>query len=71
MNVECYVNFFTESKELMLVAIRGVLGVELSEISFLYFLTYVSAAGGLKNLIEATPYTAQEYTIQVCTVVSC
>jgi hypothetical protein len=55
----------TESKEVMEVALRGVLGIELCEISFLYFLTYVSAAGGLKNLVEATPYMAQEYTVQV------
>lgn len=67
MTMESWINqnmWMSESKELMQVAIRGVLGVELAEISFLYFLTYVSAAGGLKNLVEATPYTAQEYTIQ-------
>ncbi|XP_061182075.1 amine oxidase [flavin-containing] A-like isoform X2 [Saccostrea echinata] len=44
-------------------ACRCVLGVELSQISVLYFISYVSAAGGLKNLVEATEYTAQEYKI--------
>ena len=63
--VHHFLNFSTESKELMEVALRGVIGVELREISVLYFLTYVSAARGLKNLVEATPYMAQEYTIQV------
>ncbi|XP_045212383.2 probable flavin-containing monoamine oxidase A [Mercenaria mercenaria] len=67
MTMETYINqtmWMADSKELMEVAIRGVIGAELSEISFLYFLTYVSSAGGLKNLVEATPYTAQEYTLQ-------
>lgn len=67
MTMESYINqtmWIAESKELMQVALRGVIGVELAEISVLYFLTYISAAGGLKNLVEATPYTAQEYTLQ-------
>ncbi|KAL4239914.1 hypothetical protein ACF0H5_000713 [Mactra antiquata] len=67
ITMETYLNqnmWMSESKELMEVAIRGVIGVELSQVSILYFLTYVSAAGGLKNLVESTPYTAQEYTLK-------
>ena len=41
------------------------MGAELSQMSLLYFLTYVAAAGNLKNLVEGTPYTAQEYKIKV------
>jgi len=40
-------------------------GVELSQISLLYYLTYVASAGNIKNLIEPTEYTAQEYKIKV------
>jgi len=54
-----------ESKELLRIAVRCTLGVEPCDISLLYFLTYVSSAGGVKPLTEATPYTAQEYTVQV------
>ncbi|KAH3872451.1 probable flavin-containing monoamine oxidase A [Dreissena polymorpha] len=67
MTLETYINntmWIGESKETLSIAIRAVLGVELADVSLLYFLTYVSAAGGLKQLVEATPFTAQEYTVQ-------
>ncbi|WAQ97607.1 AOFA-like protein, partial [Mya arenaria] len=67
MTLQTYLNntcWRAESKELMCIAVRSTLGVEAHDISMLYFLTYVSSAGGLKQLTEATPYTAQEYTIQ-------
>lgn len=57
-----------ESKEVLRIAVRAVMGVECADISVLYFLTYVSAAGGLKRLVEATPNTAQEFTLEVCYV---
>ena len=47
------------------IAVRAVMGAEPTDLSFLYFLTYVSAAGGLKYLVEATPDAAQEYTLEV------
>ena len=45
------------------------MGAELSQMSLLYFLTYVAAAGNLKNLVEGTPYTAQEYKIKVLIII--
>ena len=58
-----------EAKELMQSALRCMMGMELSQMSLLYFLTYVAAAGNLKNLVEATPYTAQEYKIKVLCII--
>lgn len=58
-------HFVTEAKELMQSALRCMMGAEMSQMSLLYFLTYVAAAGNLKNLVEGTPYTAQEYKIKV------
>jgi hypothetical protein len=43
-------------------------GTELSQISLLYYLTYVASAGNLKNLLEATQNTGQEYRIKVSNV---
>ena len=40
-------------------------GVEVTQISVLYFISYMSAADSLKSLIEATENTAQEYKIVV------
>jgi hypothetical protein len=42
-------------------------GMELSQISVLYYMSYMSASGSLKSLVEATEYTAQEYKIVVRT----
>ena len=47
--------------------IRTMLGAELSQVSLLYFLSYVASAGNIRNLIEATANTAQEYKIKVST----
>lgn len=49
----------------MRAAMRTMFGAELSQISLLYYLTYVASAGNIKNLIEATENTAQEYRIKV------
>ncbi|XP_041363842.1 probable flavin-containing monoamine oxidase A [Gigantopelta aegis] len=43
---------------------RTILGMESSQISLLFYLTYVSGAGGLKNLTEAGDYTGQEMKIK-------
>ncbi|WAQ97611.1 AOFA-like protein [Mya arenaria] len=51
-------------KDLLRACMRTMFGVELSQISLLYFLTYVASAGNMKNLIEATENTAQEYKIK-------
>ncbi|BFZ02776.1 hypothetical protein BsWGS_05815 [Bradybaena similaris] len=43
---------------------RCTLGCETSQISFLYYILFVHMAGGLKYIIEATDFTAQESKIQ-------
>ncbi|XP_052266811.1 probable flavin-containing monoamine oxidase A [Dreissena polymorpha] len=54
----------TDVKDLMRSCIRTMLGAELSQVSLLYFLSYVASAGNIRNLIEATENTAQEYKIK-------
>lgn len=54
----------TDVKDIMQAAMRTMFGTELSQISLLYFLTYVASAGNMKNLLEATENTAQEYRIK-------
>lgn len=53
------------AKESIEAACRCMFGVEVSQISVLYFVSYMSAADSLKSLIEATENTAQEYKIVV------
>lgn len=53
------------AKESIEAACRCMFGVEVSQISVLYFVSYMSAADSLKSLIEATEHTAQEYKIVV------
>ncbi|XP_068191564.1 probable flavin-containing monoamine oxidase A [Antennarius striatus] len=53
-----------EIKEEMGVAIRSVFGVEPSQMSFLFFLMYATAAGGLLPLLESTSGAAQELKIK-------
>ncbi|MFT7817455.1 putative flavin-containing monoamine oxidase A [Arapaima gigas] len=43
---------------------RSLFGLEPSQISFLYFVTYCAAAGGVRCLLEATPGSAQESYIK-------
>ncbi|CAG5129943.1 unnamed protein product [Candidula unifasciata] len=45
-------------------AVRCILGCESSQISFLYYLLFLHMAGGIKNIVEATDFTAQEWKIQ-------
>ncbi|KAB5543816.1 hypothetical protein PHYPO_G00084020 [Pangasianodon hypophthalmus] len=43
---------------------RSVFGMEPSQLSFLYFLMYSAAAGGVMRLLEATPGSAQEFRVK-------
>lgn len=54
-----------ELKEQIGVCSRSVFGMEPSQMSFLFFLMYVAAAGGLLALLESTPGCAQEFKIKV------
>ncbi|CAG2246253.1 MAO [Mytilus edulis] len=52
------------AKDCLVSATRCMMGVELSQISVLYFLSYVNAAGSLQKLIEATENCGQEFKIK-------
>lgn len=54
-----------ELKEEMGLCSRSVFGMEPSQMSFLFFLMYAAAAGGLLPLLECTPGSAQEFKIKV------
>ncbi|KAM4533220.1 putative flavin-containing monoamine oxidase A [Fundulus diaphanus] len=67
MTLHSYVkqNAWTEElKETLGVCSRSVFGVEPSQMSFLFFLMYAAAAGGLMALLESTPGCAQEFKIK-------
>ncbi|XP_034403169.1 probable flavin-containing monoamine oxidase A [Cyclopterus lumpus] len=51
-------------KEEMGLCSRSVFGVEPSQMSFLFFLMYAAAAGGVLRLLESTPGSAQELKIK-------
>ncbi|XP_076016078.1 putative flavin-containing monoamine oxidase A [Genypterus blacodes] len=51
-------------REEMGLCSRSVFGMEPSQMSFLYFLAYAAAAGGLLPLLESTPGSAQELKIK-------
>ncbi|XP_037609392.1 probable flavin-containing monoamine oxidase A [Sebastes umbrosus] len=53
-----------ELKEEMGVCSRSVFGIEPSQMSFLFFLMYAAAAGGILTLLESTPGSAQEFKIK-------
>uniref|UniRef100_A0A8C4EDU7 Amine oxidase n=1 Tax=Dicentrarchus labrax TaxID=13489 RepID=A0A8C4EDU7_DICLA len=53
-----------ELKEELGLCSRSVFGVEPSQMSFLFFLMYTAAAGGLLPLLESTPGSAQEFKIK-------
>lgn len=57
----------TELKEEIGLCSRSVFGIEPSQMSFLFFLMYATAAGGLLKLLESTPGCAQEFKIKVHT----
>ncbi|XP_041364297.1 probable flavin-containing monoamine oxidase A [Gigantopelta aegis] len=66
MTVETYKNtLWTKgASDTIDACVRCLLGAEPSQVNFLYFLTYLSAAGGLKQLVEATKNTAQEMKVK-------
>ncbi|XP_030624997.1 probable flavin-containing monoamine oxidase A [Chanos chanos] len=53
-----------ELKEELGLCSRAVFGMEPTQMSFLYFLMYSSAAGGTLRLLETTPGSAQEYRVK-------
>ncbi|KAF7656324.1 hypothetical protein LDENG_00042570, partial [Lucifuga dentata] len=53
-----------ELKEEMGLCSRSVFGMEPSQMSFLFFLMYAAAAGGVLPLLESTPGSAQELKIK-------
>ncbi|KAM6901206.1 putative flavin-containing monoamine oxidase A [Lycodopsis pacificus] len=53
-----------ELKEEMGLCSRSVFGTEPSQMSFLFFLMYAAAAGGVLPLLESTPGSAQELKIK-------
>ncbi|XP_023816559.1 probable flavin-containing monoamine oxidase A [Oryzias latipes] len=53
-----------ELKEQIGVSSRSVFGMEPAQMSFLFFLMYAAAAGGLLALLESTPGCAQELKIK-------
>ncbi|XP_026153844.1 probable flavin-containing monoamine oxidase A isoform X2 [Mastacembelus armatus] len=53
-----------ELKEEIGLCSRSVFGMEPSQMSFLFFLMYAAAAGGMLPLLESTPGSAQELKIK-------
>ncbi|KAM4634033.1 putative flavin-containing monoamine oxidase A isoform 2-T2 [Polymixia lowei] len=53
-----------ELKEEMQLSSRAVFGIEPSQMSFLFFLVYSAAAGGVLALLESTPGSAQEFKVK-------
>ncbi|XP_071386177.1 probable flavin-containing monoamine oxidase A [Centroberyx affinis] len=53
-----------ELKEEMGLCSRAVFGMEPSQMSFLFFLMYAAAAGGVMSLLESTPGSAQELKVK-------
>ncbi|XP_034752528.1 probable flavin-containing monoamine oxidase A [Etheostoma cragini] len=54
----------SELKEEMGLCSRPVFGMEPSQMSFLFFLMYAAAAGGVLQLLESAPGSAQELKIK-------
>uniref|UniRef100_A0A3B1JPZ4 Amine oxidase n=1 Tax=Astyanax mexicanus TaxID=7994 RepID=A0A3B1JPZ4_ASTMX len=54
----------TELMEELSLCSRTVFGMEPSQMSFLYFLMYSAAAGGIMRLLETTPGSAQEFKVK-------
>ncbi|XP_034564923.1 probable flavin-containing monoamine oxidase A [Notolabrus celidotus] len=53
-----------ELKEELGICCRSIFGIEPAQMSFLFFLMYAAAAGGLLPLLESTPGSAQELKIK-------
>lgn len=61
----CVHSFIAELKEEFGLCSRSVFGMEPSQMSFLFFLMYAAAAGGVLQLLETTTGSAQEFKIKV------
>lgn len=59
-----------ELKEQLGLICRTLFGLEASQMSFLFFLVYAAAAGGLLPLLESSPGSAQELKIKVARLLS-
>lgn len=59
-------SFLSELKEQIGLCSRTVFGMEPSQMSFLFFLMYATAAGGLLPLLETTSGSGQELKVKVC-----
>ncbi|XP_013857909.1 probable flavin-containing monoamine oxidase A [Austrofundulus limnaeus] len=67
MTLQSYIEqhaWTAELKEQLGVCSRSVFGMEPSQMSFLFFLMYAAAAGGVLALLESTPGCAQEFKIK-------
>ncbi|XP_017280974.1 probable flavin-containing monoamine oxidase A [Kryptolebias marmoratus] len=67
MTLQSYIQqhaWTAELKEQLGVCSRSVFGMEPSQMSFLFFLMYAAAAGGVLALLESTPGCAQEFKIK-------
>lgn len=57
--------FLPALKEQLGISCRTLFGLEASQMSFLFLLVYVAAAGGLLPLLESSPGSAQELKVKV------
>ncbi|XP_017563616.1 probable flavin-containing monoamine oxidase A [Pygocentrus nattereri] len=67
MTLQSYMDQHIWTRELMeelCLCSRLLFGMEPSQLSFLYFLMYSSAAGGVMRLLETTPGSAQEFKVK-------
>ncbi|XP_066507699.1 probable flavin-containing monoamine oxidase A [Hoplias malabaricus] len=67
MTLKSYMDQHIWTRELMeelALCSRSVFGMEPSQLSFLYFLMYSAAAGGVMRLLETTPGSAQEFKVK-------
>lgn len=53
------------AKEAVASAGRVMFGVEPGDMSFLYYLMYIQAAGGIEPLISADKNSGQEFKVKV------
>lgn len=61
----CWCPFLPVLKEQLGLGCRTLFGLEASQMSFLFFLVYAAAAGGLLPLLESSPGSAQELKVKV------
>ncbi|KAI5099495.1 putative flavin-containing monoamine oxidase A isoform X2, partial [Silurus meridionalis] len=67
MTLQSYIEkhiWTTQLTEVLELCTRSVFGMEPSQMSFLYFLMYSAAGGGVMRLLETTPGSAQEFKVK-------